>query len=607
MKKLFLSILIILLFALAACGGGAQEAAQGALESAQDAAQEGLDAAQDAAQEGLETAQDAAQEGLETAQDAIEDATNGDSESMEEGAAGDDVALCDTDNIPQATQADVMLRFVNNTDGDVEIIWRDLRRSTPVLTQYTVLAAGETHDQQTFVGHEWIAEDQAGNGVVEYTATADNTQCLIVETADMAVVPVDEEAVETFVVDPTEPIEVEDNDGTQVSIEANTLVDENGNPPAGDVSVNVHTPDPMDEAEAAAVCEEPALIVWSYNEETGLWEEEGAAPVEGNSCVESVGAVAVDVTDEGGNDLDLGEGKTAEVTIPCEPEPEVVLSTASYTVWSYDVETGLWIEEPFEVEVKEEEKTCTADVSNPSNVVFGTKEAEAPGTITGTLVNALNNNPLDSAQVCLQSSGACVSVDSSGNYTFADVPAGEQIVTATSAGYFESSQTVLVEAQMSANGSFALSPELTGDTIRIVLTWGADVTNFDAVLWTPKENGEGDRGLYYWGSRGSELTYPYVVLDTDNQGSLGPETITIYTQISDVYSFQVTDNGGSRNFETVRIEVYSSAGLVDEFNGPATNENRYQFWHVFDYDGATGQITEVNELLSREQVLSSHR
>ncbi len=58
------------------------------------------------------------------------------------------------------------------------------------------------------------------------------------------------------------------------------------------MNMTVFTDNVADESgnmEESASCDEPVLPVWSYNEETGLWEEEGTAPIEGDRCVESVG------------------------------------------------------------------------------------------------------------------------------------------------------------------------------------------------------------------------------------------------------------------------------------------------------------------------------
>lgn len=400
---------------------------------------------------------------------------------------------------------------------------------------------------------------------------------------DLLTIETDSPEGATFEVNPTQPVAVGGSNGTQVSVNANGFEDENGNPPAGDVTINLFTEGVADEgdaAEASEACGE-ALTVWSYNEMTGLWEEVGAVPTESNACVKPVGNVAVDVSDDAGNDFGLAEGETAEVSIPCEPKPDEVL-----TVWSYDEATGLWVEEPSVV--VEAGETCTAEVSDPSNVVFGTVEAEAAsGAMEGQVVNATNNQPLTTAQVCLQDTDQCTSVDDSGNFTFANLPVGEQTVEVTASGYLASSSTATVIAEEAVQQVVALSPELAEGAVRIILTWPTN-TDTDSFLRIPNI----DNLISYY-NRGSLDAEPFANLDTDSYG-FGPETITISQLKAGTYEYWV-EIVDSPSFAGAQVKVFDSNGLVAEFGGP-TDEGPILPWHVFDIDGATGSITSVDAL-----------
>ncbi len=143
--------------------------------------------------------------------------------------------------------------------------------------------------------------------------------------------------VETFTINPAEGVAVEDSSGTQIDIAPNQLVDENGNPPAGDVSLNMYTYD--------------------------LENEEMVGDMSGTNTdgepvyMESEGAFYAEFTDEGGTEYNLADGATAEISIPCEPRPDEVL-----TVWSYDASTGLWVEEG--TVTVEGDGSCSAEVSH---------------------------------------------------------------------------------------------------------------------------------------------------------------------------------------------------------------------------------------------------
>lgn len=261
---------------------------------------------------------------------------------------------------------------------------------------------------------------------------------------------------ETFDVDPTQPIEVVDSSGTQIKFGDDPFEDENGNPPAGDVNVNVFTAEGA-EAEGSSDCEEPgtteALTVWSYNPETGLWVEENPAPIADDRCVEPVGTVSVEVSDDDGNEYGLAEGETAEVSVPCAPTPDEVL-----TVWSYDEETGLWVEE--DTVVAQEGNTCSAEVSDLSGSVAFASEPLVEGTVEGTIVDLNTGEAIFDAEVCVLSTLVCAYTDAAGFYSLPNVSTGEQTISVGNIGYISTEETVTVTGGETLTQDFALTAEV---------------------------------------------------------------------------------------------------------------------------------------------------
>jgi hypothetical protein len=124
---------------------------------------------------------------------------------------------------------------------------------------------------------------------------------------------------ETF--DPAVGVEAVDDSGTQISIGANQLEDADGNEPSGDVTLSMYTYDLENEE--------------MVGDMSGMNDQGDAV------TMESAGAFYASFEDEDGTELNLKDGETAEVSVPVvEERPDEVL-----TVWSYDEETGLWIEE----------------------------------------------------------------------------------------------------------------------------------------------------------------------------------------------------------------------------------------------------------------------
>jgi len=112
---------------------------------------------------------------------AIATATGGGS-----GSSSGNNALCA--DIPAPTNADVMVRFVNNSGIPAYLTWIN---PDGELVEYAPIEPGVAFDQETFVGHQWAMYDANPQEVDEpfthlmlsYTATEETTQCVILESA----------------------------------------------------------------------------------------------------------------------------------------------------------------------------------------------------------------------------------------------------------------------------------------------------------------------------------------------------------------------------------------------------------------------------------------
>lgn len=128
---------------------------------------------------------------------------------------------------------------------------------------------------------------------------------------------------ESFTVAPDAPIDIVDSRGTTIAMSAGALVDEDGNPPDGDVTVHVYTYD---------VQHEPML-----GNTMEAIDSNGAAV-----ALESVGAISVDIEDAAGRRYQLAPGQTARIAVAV---PDDVTYTGQIPMWHYDMAQGLWREE----------------------------------------------------------------------------------------------------------------------------------------------------------------------------------------------------------------------------------------------------------------------
>ena len=147
-------------------------------------------------------------------------------------------------------------------------------------------------------------------------------------------------------------------------------------------------------------------------------------------------------------------------------------------------------------------------------------------------------------------------------------------------------------------------PVPTGQ-MRIVLNWGLEPFDLDSHLTGDSTSVVGrPRYHVYYGNtvvqsaNGDTIAY----LDTDDQYSFGPETITIFRFFPGTLRYKIHDYSnrigtGSHymsDSSAATVRVYTSAGLVREdhiLRGIAGNQ-----WYVYDINGTNQQLTFINTI-----------
>lgn len=106
------------------------------------------------------------------------------------------------------------------------------------------------------------------------------------------------------------------------------------------------------------------------------------------------------------------------------------------------------------------------------------------------------------------------------------LPCGNYTLTAAKAGYSATSYNIVVYLGTTDENpeiNETMSPGMSGDSYRIVLTWGLDPWDLDSHLVADTDVGQ--RIHVYYGDKEPEPLYAN--LDVDDTDSEGPETITI--------------------------------------------------------------------------------
>jgi PKD repeat protein len=246
-------------------------------------------------------------------------------------------------------------------------------------------------------------------------------------------------------------------------------------------------------------------------------------------------------------------------------------------------------------------------------------------TLTGMVSDAVNGNPVPNALVSV--AGLSDNTDEYGNYTLTNIPSGilngnftatprngdapltvqftdlssegTHTVTASATGYtnYSNSQVAIPEGS-TFNLQIALSPTLTTDQYRFVLTWGELPTDLDSHLKTPSIEG----AVYhiYYDSLGSADSPPYAILDIDDTTGFGPESTTIYDLHPGEYHYYIHNYSGSPAITTSNavVQIYNENGLKHTLQVPATGTGQY--WDICTMNGTNGNISIINQIVASE-------
>ena len=171
------------------------------------------------------------------------------------------------------------------------------------------------------------------------------------------------------------------------------------------------------------------------------------------------------------------------------------------------------------------------------------------GTISGTIVDAFNGQGVEGVTINLRSginvtSGPIAATGatlSGGFFSFTDLAAGNYTAEASKSGYTNAYFTVIcIGGTTTGNQQGSITPIIQAGQTRIILSWGEEPSDLDSHLTGPTPDSSRFH-IYYSNETYAVNDIIYADLDLDDTDSVGPETTTIYQQISGVYRFSVHD------------------------------------------------------------------
>ena len=217
--------------------------------------------------------------------------------------------------------------------------------------------------------------------------------------------------------------------------------------------------------------------------------------------------------------------------------------------------------------------------------------------VSGTVLNAVDRSPVTNALVTIY--GYTDTTNANGDYTILNVGTGNHGAAGSSDGYCPFNAPFVIPDDYEGETftyNFSMSPVLTAEQTRMILNWGETPPDLDSHLLTPII--DGSTYHIYYSSIGSYAEAPYAKLDTDDTDGYGPETITINQSFSGTYIYYIKNyNGvsdGLKNSGAV-AQIYSGESCAATIIEVPTDSDGV-YWHVCDIDGASGDITVVNQI-----------
>lgn len=229
------------------------------------------------------------------------------------------------------------------------------------------------------------------------------------------------------------------------------------------------------------------------------------------------------------------------------------------------------------------------------------------GEASGTITNALNGIGIEGVQLDVrkdwnnESEGeilTTITTDASGKY-IVNLPIGNYTLCASKDGFVSTTINIVVQPNMCTNKDGSMTPIVSGDNFRIVLTWGKNPSDLDSHVVGTLTNGNSFH-VYYSHKSQYDGSVEVCNLDHDDTTSYGPETITLNCTNDKPYYYYIYRYSGSGTVASsgAQINVYQGETLVKTFNVP-TDLGSGDCWNVFAI--VDGQMVIRNTMTSRAE------
>jgi uncharacterized protein YfaP (DUF2135 family) len=209
-------------------------------------------------------------------------------------------------------------------------------------------------------------------------------------------------------------------------------------------------------------------------------------------------------------------------------------------------------------------------------------------TLSGQIVNAVNNQPVPQAEVRIVGKELSVKTDAEGWFRLEGAPSGTLPIEVACPGFTAERFDWELEAGREGAIRVVLSPGLEQGQIRVVLAWDEEPADLDAHLKGPLP--EGEEFHVYFHQKGDLKSRQFVRLDVDDRDGQGPETITVLGVLPGEYRYFVHDY--THRDDPQSADLAQSGAEVKVYQGGQT----YRFRAGHDQTGNLWNVCTIEVL-----------
>lgn len=234
-------------------------------------------------------------------------------------------------------------------------------------------------------------------------------------------------------------------------------------------------------------------------------------------------------------------------------------------------------------------------------------------SISGTVRNALTGSAIDGMTVKLRegwnnTSGPYIGIETissnGGRFEIPTISAGGYTAEFSKSGFVTNYMNIIAASDVMRSYNAVITPILSDDEYRMVLTWGDTPRDLDSHITGPLSTG-GRFHTFYSNKKSYDQGELVANLDLDDTNGYGPETttITLHPSADGIYRYSVHDytNKGSYSSKALslsgaQVKLYHGNDEVVVFHVPINVSGT--LWEVFEIDN--GVIKTINKLSFHE-------